>query len=261
MAIRTVLVVVSGVPGDTARLKAGLALAARAQAGVAVLHVKPSPILYAGGGGMEMPVALIEAQVQDIDRRALAIEEEVKALAGKSGAAIDWRCEEGDEITVAGLHARYADLVVASPDVARDLVFDAASPILAFPDEAKADAPRRVLLAWNGSREAARAARDALPLLKAAETVDVIVVDPPAGRPIGVDLGRFLGSHGITVEIRERLSGGADIGALLLEEARTSGAELLVMGAYGHSRLREWVLGGATEEALETQTIPVLLSH
>jgi nucleotide-binding universal stress UspA family protein len=261
MAIKTVLVVMSGVQGDAARLKAGLALAARAEATVAVLHVKPSPILYAGGGGMEMPVSLIEAQVQEIDRRALSVEADVKDLAERAGTAVEWRCEEGEEVTVAGIHARYADLVVASPDLARDLVFDSASPVLAFPDEAKPDAPRRVLVAWNGSREAACAVRDALPLLKAAETVDVIVVDPPAGRPIGVDLGRFLGRHGIKVEVRERLSDGAAIGTLLLEEARTSGAELLVMGAYGHSRLREWVLGGATEETLDAPSIPVLLSH
>jgi nucleotide-binding universal stress UspA family protein len=261
MAIKTVLVVMSGVPGDMARLRAGFALAARAEAMVVALHVKPTPILYAGGGGMEMPVSLIEAQVQEIDRRALSVEAEAKALAEKAGAAVEWRCEEGEEVTIAGIHARYADLVVANPDLARDLVFDSAAPVLAFPDVAKPDAPRRVLVAWNGSREAARAVRDAMPLLKSAETVEVLVIDPPDGRPIGVDLGRFLGRHGIKVDIRERLSGGAAIGTLLLEEARTSGAELLVMGAYGHSRLREWVLGGATEETLDDPTIPVLLSH
>jgi nucleotide-binding universal stress UspA family protein len=97
-------------------------------------------------------------------------------------------------------------------------------------------------------------------MLEAADTVDVIIADP-SGDAIGIDLARNLCRHGVKVEVRERLSQGAEIGELLLEEARTSGADMLVMGAYGHSRFREWVLGGATEDVMDQGKIPALLSH
>lgn len=260
MALRSILVVMS-VPTEVARLKAAFALAERHDASIAVLHVKPSPIVYAGGPGMDVPVALIESQQQEFDRTAKVVEGVVRAEAKKAGVTVEWRSEEGDAVGIAGVHARYADLVVAAPDLARDLVFTAAAPVLAFPEGAEPVAPERALVAWNGSREASRTVRDALPLIEAAETVLVVVVDPPAGRPIGMDLGRSLGRRGVKAEVSERLSDGGDVGAILLEEARTAGAELLVMGAHGHSRFREWVLGGTTEGALSESRIPVLLSH
>jgi nucleotide-binding universal stress UspA family protein len=261
MSIKSILVVVSGGTGDDVRLGHAFALAGRHGASVIALHVMPSPMLYFGGPGGEVPVAVIEAQQREAEQRAKALEATVKAQAAKAGTAVEWRCEEGDEVTTAAVHARYSDLVVASPDLARDLVFVAATPVLAVAASAPPAAPKRALVAWNGSREAARALRDALAMLKAVDAVDVVVVDPPGDRPIGVDLGRTLSRHGIKVTVRERLSGGVEAGAVLLEEARTSGADLLVMGAYGHSRFREWVLGGATEEVLDSATIPVLLSH
>lgn len=89
----------------------------------------------------------------------------------------------------------------------------------------------------------------------------MLVVDPPEGRPIGAELARTLGRHGLKVEVHERKSESRDIGDLLLEEAHAVGADLLVMGAYGHSRFREWVLGGTAETALKDAKIPLLLSH
>jgi nucleotide-binding universal stress UspA family protein len=132
---------------------------------------------------------------------------------------------------------------------------------MAVPDGATPNGLKHVVVAWNGSREAARAVRDAIPLIEAVGTAEVMVIDPPNGQEIGADIARALSSHGIKVDVHERLSNDAEIGDLLLKEARVSGADLLVMGAYGHSRLREWVLGGATEEVLEKAKIPVLLSH
>lgn len=258
MDIKSILAVVSSI-GEGGPLTAALALAKRHGADLAALHVKPTPVVYGGMGG-EVPVVIIEAQEREAESAADAIKAEVEALARRAGVGIEWRCETGNEVDVAAIHARYSDLIVATPGVARDLVFASASPVLAVPGAAKAGAPTRALIAWNGSREAARAVRDALPLLKAADSVAVIAVDPPAGT-IGMDLARNLGRHGVKVEVRERLSGGAEVGKILLEEVKTSGADLLVMGAYGHSRVREWVLGGATEDVLELGTVPALLSH
>lgn len=260
MDIKSILVVVAAV-GENAPLKLALALSKRHAANVAVLHVMPMPIIVYGGMGGEMPVSVIEAQQREAEQVAANVEKDVKALAAQAGFEIEWRSEQGDQIGTASIHARYSDLTIATPEVARDLVFGSAAPVIAVPASAKTNPPRRALIAWNGSREAARAVHDALPMLRAAESVDVVIIDPPAGEAIGIDLARTLGRHGIKVELRERLSQGAEAGSMLLEEARTSGADLLVMGAYGHSRFREWVLGGATEEALNEGKIPVLLSH
>lgn len=259
MSIKSILVVVS-TAGEEGPLKMAFALSKRHGADLAVLHVKPSPVMIYGGMGGEIPASIIEAQDREAESAAMAIKTKVESAAGQAGIGIEWRCEEGDEVSVAAVHARYSDMTVATPDVARDLVFASATPILAVPASAAVQAPRRVLIAWNGSREAARAVHDALPMLEAAASVDVIVVDPPGGS-IGTDLARNLGRHGVKVEVRERLSHGAEVGELLLEEARTSGADLLVMGAYGHSRVREWVLGGATEEVMDQGKVPTLLSH
>ncbi len=260
MTIKTILVVLSGVAGDETRLAAALLLGARFDASIAALHVKPSPVIVTGGMNGEIPASLIEAQQEQIDKTAAAIEASAKAQAGRVGSKIIWRCEEGNEVSVAGVHARYVDLVVAAPDVARDLVFVSASPVLVVPDGTTPNGLRHAVIAWNGSREAARAVRDALPLIQVIGSADVLVVDPPT-QEIGADIARLLASHGIKVEVRERLSNGADVGGLLVDETRAAGADLLVMGAYGHSRLREWVLGGATEEVLESARVPVLLSH
>lgn len=259
MSIKSLLVVVSAA-SEESPLKMAFALAARHGADLAVLHVKPSPVIIYGGMGGEVPASIIEAQHRETESTAMAIKAKVEASAGKAGVGIEWRCEEGDEVNVAAVHARYADMTVATPDVSRDLVFASATPVLAVPAAASGQAPRRVLIAWNGSREAARAVHDSLPMLEAADSVDVIVIDPP-GDAVAMDLARNLGRHGIKVEVRERLSQGAEIGGLLLEEARTSGADMLVMGAYGHSRFREWVLGGATEDVMDNGKVPALLSH
>ncbi len=259
MNIKTLLVVVSSVQ-EEGPLSMAIALAKRHSAHLAALHVIPPPlVLYSGMGG-DIPASVIEAQQEEAEKAAEAIRAKVEATAASTGTAIEWRCERGDEVANAAVHANYADLTVCTADVARDLVFAAATPVIAAPTSGKAQPPRRPLVAWNGSREAARAVHDALPLLEAAEAVDILVIDPSQDG-MGIDIARSLGRHGVKANVRERLARGADVGELLLEEVRTSGADLLVMGAYGHSRMREWVLGGATESVLDQDKVPALLAH
>lgn len=261
MSIRSILVVLSGEAGDAARLEQAFALAGLYRSQVSALHVKPSPVTYVASTDFTMPASVIADMQAAIAETAAKAESQARAAAARAGIAIDWRCEEGDETIVAAIHSHYADLSVVAPALARDLVFAASGPVLAVNDGMQARLPKHILIAWNGSREAARAVRDALPVLAEAEAVDVLVVDPPGDRPIGQDLARLLARHGITVELRERIAGESDPESVILEEARIAGADLLVMGAYGHSRLREWVLGGATEMALKNTATPVLLAH
>ena len=138
---------------------------------------------------------------------------------------------------------------------------DLSSPVMLVPDGATPNGLRNVVIAWNGSREAARALRDAMPLIEAAEQVEILVVDPPNDLPISREITRMLVRRGIKVQLHERMSAGTEVEAVIIEEAGLDGFDLLVMGAYGHSRTRERVLGGATRTIFDSMTVPVLMCH
>jgi nucleotide-binding universal stress UspA family protein len=124
---------------------------------------------------------------------------------------------------------------------------------------------RNILVAWKDTREAARAVSAALPFLKQAKSVVVGIVDEglPAehqGNAPDEDIGRYLSRHGIKAEVH-MIGGWPNVGDAILNEAVKTAADLVVMGAYGHSRLREWVLGGATRDVLSAASVPVLVAH
>lgn len=172
---------------------------------------------------------------------------------------------------------RCADLIVASQS---DPAWDMA-PVLDFPERLALESGRPVLvvpalghfrgtgrsiaIAWSGSRESARAAFDAMPLLRDAEQVAVIVVGDARSTAASVlgahDLAASLARHGVRVTVREEQPDHNAIGKTLLDAAASAGADLLVMGGYGHSRFRELVFGGVTRHVLRHMTMPTLLSH
>jgi nucleotide-binding universal stress UspA family protein len=182
---------------------------------------------------------------------------------------------EGD----AALHARYADLAIVGqldPDrVEGNLLWPrpeqvtlaSGRPVLVVPYAGRFDTVgKRVLIGWNASREAARAVNDAMPLLAAAELVTVLTIDPREGPSEhgelpGADISLHLARHGVKAQIERTVSTGLGIGEVLLSRAADLGADLLVTGAYGHSRARELLLGGATRTLLQSMTLPVLISH
>jgi nucleotide-binding universal stress UspA family protein len=123
-----------------------------------------------------------------------------------------------------------------------------------------------VVVGWDASREAARAVRDALPLLTQAKVVEVVSVNPrPAdlghGDVPGADIALYLARHGVNVEVQRIETRELDVGNALLSHVASEAADLLVMGGYGHARLREIMLGGATRTILHDMTVPVLMSH
>jgi nucleotide-binding universal stress UspA family protein len=121
---------------------------------------------------------------------------------------------------------------------------------------------KKILVAWNASREASRAVADAMPMLEAADSVEVFAVEPNGmGDAPGADIAAHLARHGINATANKTTGLDIDVGDVLLNQAADSGADLIVMGGYGHSRMRELVLGGATRHILEHMTVPVLLSH
>ena len=123
-----------------------------------------------------------------------------------------------------------------------------------------------MLVAWNGSREATRAANDALPILQRADRVVVLAINPGGGidghgEVPGADLSLHLARHGVSAEAQQVQAEDMNVGEMLLSRCADEAADLLVMGAYGRSRVRELVLGGATRHVLEHATLPVLMSH
>ena len=154
-------------------------------------------------------------------------------------------------------HARHVDLTIlgqASGDAAADqartieaLLFGSGRPILLLPSVGTYKTElRHILCAWNGSREATRALADAMPLLRRAEHVTVLSADPPgaAHRDAGADIALHLARHGVNVRTSPTYSGDLTVGDALLNRAADLGADLLVMGGYGHSRTREAIFGG-----------------
>jgi nucleotide-binding universal stress UspA family protein len=221
----------------------------------------------------------LEERRRDLEDEARRLGEEFVRRCERTGPRVEWRVADGDPVEELALHARYADLVVLAPPAPRSLVsledphlvasvvLAAGRPVLVIPPAAgTAVGARHVVIGWSATREAARAVADALPLIEAAERVSVLVAHPRTGHdhhgPLpGADVAHYLARHGTSVEVLRVEGDHADAGAVLLERVAALGADLLVMGAYGHSRLRELVLGGATRTVLQRAAVPVLMSH
>jgi nucleotide-binding universal stress UspA family protein len=182
---------------------------------------------------------------------------------------------DGAAVTFGRL-ARLFDLaIVTQPDPDRtdtrgalleSALFDSGRPLLVVPYVQKAPLKLdRVLVAWDGGRAATRAVAEAGPFLERAKRVEVVVVESgkvdPADLP-GADLAKHLARHGLKVELRRIVqSAGQDVAATLQNEVFENGFDFLVMGGYGHSRLREFILGGTTRSIVESMTAPVLMAH
>lgn len=190
----------------------------------------------------------------------------------------EWRESKLDALEATEIHARYADLVVIGqqdPDspggvhgsFEQNLPIAAGRPVLVVPYTfERQPVGKRVLVAWNASREAARAVTDALPILERASMVHVVAFRPEIGREghgdePGADIAHYLARHGVKVQASRQDAKDVDVGNQLLSRAADLSVDLIVMGAWGHSRLSEMVLGGVTRTLLESMTVPVLMAH
>lgn len=227
---------------------------------------------FARGASIEGVIDVHRAQVEEIELKHRALFEEI---VRNQGLRSEWRslscfCDDADE------HAHYADLAVIAREAPADqmagpeglvesLVLTSGRPVIIFPLQGAVTHIRRIAVGWDAGREAIRAVADALPLLVRAEAVELLVVDPQRhrghGEEPGADIARHLARHGVTVEVLRLSSGGEDVGRVLLSRAADFGADLLVMGAYGHSHLSEWMFGGVTRTVLGEASLPVLMSR
>jgi nucleotide-binding universal stress UspA family protein len=218
---------------------------------------------------------MISARDQALDE-AKAAQTAFDNLAAAAGISAESRVIEllsGGGLDGFVHEVRLADLVVVGQDdpdrpepvresLIESILFHAGAPLLLVPRKAapKLDG-RRVLIAWDGSITASHAVRSAMPFLKAAEIVDVVIVDDGKELPTGQRVTAYLSRHGITVAPRTVPNPGRDVSAVVRQIAAETGAGLVVMGAYGHSRLLQWILGGATSGMLKSLTVPVLMTH
>ena len=188
----------------------------------------------------------------------------------------EWRAGSGDLASVIGTHARYADLAVmgqaAEDDEADDpelptvVATVTGRPVLIVPRAGRfGETGKRVLVCWNASREATRAITDAMPILQRADRVTVLAVNPSDeaghGAVPGADISHYLARHGVRAEANRTYADDIDVADAILSRASDLGCDLIVMGAYGHSRVREWIFGGVTRSIMRTMTRPVLISH
>lgn len=278
MAYKTILMHCNDVHRFPALLAPTLQIASAFQSHIVGLAVVP-PVSVVSTGALEAPPIIVDAQRELYRKDVPAMRKKFEEAMTGRPVTSEWRDMDAGPfgvVEVALEEGRTADLIVALQedadwpltewlDVTDHLALEGGRPVLIIPNgRAPAEVGRRVLIAWNGRREAARAVFDALPLLKKATAVRVVRVgesDASDAEPVA-DICQSLVRHGVKVGRTATVDGaGTSVGAVLLAEADTFDADLVVMGCYGHSRLREFVFGGATRHFLHKMHTPVLMSH
>jgi len=279
MTYKTILTVRSTPDGSTTALDQAEAMVRRADGHLDVLclGVDRTRVGYYDGGASAITInTLLERAQAEVKETETAVATRLKAsdVPHTIATAI---APLGDIARVTAHHARFSDLVVMDlpygagqgPEVepiVEAALFDARTPVLVLPDGAAlAASPKTVLVAWDESIEALVAIRKALPLLQAADVVRIAVIDPPQhgierSDPGGM-LCQMLARHGVACEIDVLSKTLPRVSDVLSRHATDTGAELIVMGAYGHSRFRESILGGTTRNMLEHAEVPVLMAH
>jgi len=278
--IRDLFMPLTGTSADDASLAAALAMARALPAHLSVVQPFAMPAPTIEPWGMAPDITELYAELRG---EAHAYAERFRARLETQGVSFDLRMAESifmEAPEVAALQARYADMaVVVAPAVGepRDraalrrlfaaMLFGSGRPVLVVPPSRPVEWPiRRAMVAWTPTREATRALHDALPLLANDAHVDVVTVEPERGDfghgdwP-GADVAAHLARHGLRVETTTLPRQDKSIAAVLLQNATERGVQLLVAGGYGHSRFREWMLGGVTGELLGATHVPVLFAH
>lgn len=278
MSYKTILVHLNDTRRAEAVLEPAVRLAARHNSHLIGLHVQasvpapPIPLPY----GSDVVRSVAAAQQKETDEIGATF----ASVTAKQQFVAEWRVEKGphvDPAEVAMDHSRAADLIVAgqtdpdwraSPlqDVAERLALGSGRPVLVVPYVGRyPEIGRNAVIAWKAGRESARAVFDALPILELADQVQILEIEEGGrrGNALAADtsIAAALSRHGIKPTMRTSVAGDISVGDEILSRIADMGADLLVMGAYGHSRMRELVFGGVTSHIARHMTVPTLLSH
>lgn len=280
MSYKTILVSLNEIGRVEFVLEATARLAIEYSSHVVGLYVIPAPMFYSVASPYLLP-ELIDTISKSFEEASMSVKQKFETVMKRNGINYEWRlvrarvpivsepvCEEG----------RAADLVVIS-DIDREasfgvelyfvesVVVGSGGPVLILPRKGENDFSfNQIVCGYNGSKEAARALRDALPLLKKAQDVRLIWVDPSLDEPAagavpGAEMAESLNRHNVKTTVDPMPTGHMNPAEALMLRARDLGAGLIVAGAYGHTRIREFVLGGATRYALSSVEFPLMMSH
>jgi nucleotide-binding universal stress UspA family protein len=288
MAIKDILVQVDGGKSAPARYAVAAELARTHSAHVTGLCLAIEPAVPATILGM-VPPELIATQREAVREQGETVIAEFRLALERTGTSGEGRLvqvRDFDAVDVFIQHGRHSDVVILGQQdpsdilpvplgFAADVLMGCGRPGIVIPYIGTSPVwGRQVLVAWDGGREAARAVHDAMPLLERADSVTVLSVNPDLSiderRDPGADISLHLARHGVKVTAARTIAQETSVGHVILEtsvsdvllaDIAENGIDLLVMGAYGHSRLREWVLGGVTRDLLAHMTVPVFLSH
>lgn len=277
MSFKQILVHVDARKAAAERLAYAVGLANKCGSALEGVFARTPPALPAALDGVVTP-QLMEAQREATARN----EEEAQKLYDAAAASLTgesgWQVMDGYAANILSGRAKTADLVIVGQtdpedadaatdyDLPAEIVMGSGRPVLIVPyvGTYKPEVAH-ALIAWNGTKEAARALGDAIPLLQGAGKVTLLVINPSDLR--GPTLASaeaaaaYLARHGVTADVHDSVAHDMGAGELLLSRASDFGADLLIMGAYGRPRLRELILGGATHDILRHMTLPVFMSH
>ena len=288
MLVKSILATTSSADSGRPTLETALQIASRFNSHIEALHVRADPrglVPYTGEG---MDGTMIE-EIMDVTEReggeraasaktmfdAFCAEKSVKisdAPSSEAEVTIAWHEEVGREDESVAVRGRLFDIIVVgrpvrdtalpSPITLEAALLDTGRPIVIAPPKPLADTGNSIAIAWEASPEAARAIADAMPLLRKAKTVTILDPDisPPPVLP-AQDLVDRLAWNGVTATIQKLNAKETELGHAFLEGAMTSGADMLIKGAYSQSRLRQLILGGRTRYIISNTTIPVFLAH
>lgn len=280
MPFKTLLVFTDDSEASALRLETAITLAGRLGAHLTAVALLEQPAYYYGIG-TEIAADAYLADIERVESLARDVAAANASTMSAAGVAADTRWATGTPAALTEItarHARYADLaLVGQPadgpveplltHIFEGMLFESGRPLAVIPAGWRGGAfGKRVMIAWAPRREAARAVADAMPFIAGAERVHIAMVDPETGTAAhgeepGTDLATSLSRHGVPVTVDQLPRAGQGIADRLLTHAADCGANLVVMGGYGHWRLRESLFGGVTRDVLGQTEIPVLMSH
>ncbi len=287
MSIKTILVPIDGTETSRTALDVAFMLARDLPAHADVLHVATDPKDAVPLLGEGMSAAIIEEMIQLAERDATertaraeamfedargryGLDEQKNPPTGEGGSTTLIHAVGREDVLTAG-NGRLTDLVVAArPTEQSDAslamtinaaIFETGRPVLLAPPNAPQSVAKKIAISWNGSAEASRAVAAAMPLIVRAQSVVIMTAEnDKTSSGVAAELAGYLAWHGVSAESRN-LPGGSQVGQVLLEDCKAVGADLLVMGAYTHSRMRQLILGGVTKHVLASADLPVLMAH
>jgi nucleotide-binding universal stress UspA family protein len=276
MSITSILTQVQTTKSGLARLRFAAALAKKHSAELIGVGVQAfTPYVTSAGAFGYVDGASIQAVRDEIDKEVEAAHQAFVSVVSEFGILGDWRAAVDDPAEVVSRLSRSADLVVvtrhetsAAPGAtafASDILMQCGRPVLVIPPEPTDLAGQHAIVGWKDSREARRVLTDALPVLSEFEKVTVLEIcasDDSADATLRTEaVAKFLSGHGIKSDAKVATRASGRVSAQILRIAADIDAELVVIGAYAHPRLREWVFGGVTQDLLEGASVPCLMSH